>query len=127
MQITLKQTDIVSALKLYVAAQGIALAGKSFDVSFTAGRKNTGLSAELTIEDLAPAPVNSTFTEPLASVIVSTTPTALVQEEAATQLAVQVGEAATEEVGAAVVEATPVEAEPEQPAVTQNVTSLFGS
>lgn len=51
MQIIFKQTDIINALKLYVTSQGIALAGKSVDVSFTAGRGQTGISAELTIED----------------------------------------------------------------------------
>ena len=59
MQIHLKQKEIEAALKLFVARQGISLTGKTVAVAFTAGRKDTGLSAELTIED---AVVDSTNT-----------------------------------------------------------------
>ena len=51
MQIQLKQTEIVCALKQYIAKQGIDLAGKTIDISFTAGRKDSGLSADISIED----------------------------------------------------------------------------
>ena len=51
MQIHLRQKEIEAALKMYVAQQGINLTGKEVLVAFTAGRKDTGLSAELTIED----------------------------------------------------------------------------
>lgn len=51
MQIQLKQTEIVAALTGYLAQQGIAVAHKKIDISFTAGRKNTGLLAEVSIED----------------------------------------------------------------------------
>lgn len=51
MQIILKQRQIEAALKQYVAAQGINLAGKNVSVEFTAGRKETGLSAEIDIAD----------------------------------------------------------------------------
>ena len=51
MQIQLKQTEIVCALKQYIAKQGIDLAGKTIDISFTAGRRDSGLSADISIED----------------------------------------------------------------------------
>jgi len=44
MQITLKQRDVELALKMYLSSQGIPLAGRSFDLDFTAGRKDTGLT-----------------------------------------------------------------------------------
>lgn len=53
MQIQLKQPEIEAALKMYITNQGISLAGKSFTVSFTSGRKENGLSADLVIEDQA--------------------------------------------------------------------------
>lgn len=52
MQIQLKQTEIVTALKQYITGQGISLAGKVVEVAFTAGRKEGGLSADISIEDL---------------------------------------------------------------------------
>lgn len=76
MQIQLKQPEIEAALKMYIANQGISLAGKSFTVSFTSGRKENGLSADLVIEDQAiPGftdtyalhPVNTTNVKPLVS------------------------------------------------------------
>lgn len=51
MQINLKQNEIVDALKQYINQQGINLAGKQVEVSFTAGRKEGGLCAEINIED----------------------------------------------------------------------------
>ena len=51
MQINLKQTEITEALRQYVTQQGISLSGKTVDIAFTAGRKEGGLSAEITIED----------------------------------------------------------------------------
>lgn len=52
MQITLKQRDIELALKMYLSAQGISLLQRSFNVEFTAGRKDSGLSASI---DIGPA------------------------------------------------------------------------
>ena len=63
MQIQIKQAEIVSAVKRYVASQGIDLVNKTVEVSFTAGRKGTGLSAEVTIEDFV-IPM-SAFDEPV--------------------------------------------------------------
>ncbi len=51
MKINIRQTEIVSALKQYITAQGINLSGKTVEISFTAGRGQTGLTADLTIED----------------------------------------------------------------------------
>ena len=55
MQIQLKQSEIIQALKLYITTQGINLNGKSVEVSFTAGRKDTGLSADVDIQDMVQA------------------------------------------------------------------------
>lgn len=51
MQIQLKQREIEEALKSFISNQGISLAGKTIQIEFTSGRKDNGLSAELTIED----------------------------------------------------------------------------
>lgn len=51
MQINLKQTEIENALKGYIAQQGISLSGKKVTLTFTAGRKESGISAEVSIED----------------------------------------------------------------------------
>lgn len=51
MQITLKQRNIETALKQYIVAQGINLDGKKVSVEFTAGRKESGIIAEIDIED----------------------------------------------------------------------------
>lgn len=53
MQISLKQSEIEAALKQYIVQQGINLAGKDVEIAFTAGRKETGLSADINIEDAA--------------------------------------------------------------------------
>lgn len=52
MQVTLKQTEIEAALKGFITAQGISLNNKQVTVSFTAGRKESGISAEIEIDDL---------------------------------------------------------------------------
>ena len=52
MQVNLKQPEIEVALKNYIAQQGISLYGKAVSVTFTAGRKESGISAEITIDDL---------------------------------------------------------------------------
>jgi hypothetical protein len=51
MQIQLTQPEIIAALKQYIAAQGIALTGKKVIMSFTASRKGSGISADISIED----------------------------------------------------------------------------
>lgn len=51
MQINLRQPEIIQALKQYIGGQGINLLNKKTKVEFTAGRKNSGLSADISIED----------------------------------------------------------------------------
>ena len=50
MIINLKQPEIEQALRAYVAAQGISLVGKDLSIAFTAGRRESGISAEISIE-----------------------------------------------------------------------------
>ena len=52
MIINLKQTEIEQALRAYVVAQGISLHGKDLKISFTAGRRESGISAEISIDDV---------------------------------------------------------------------------
>ena len=52
MIVNLKQHEIEAALRQYIAQQGININSKSVTISFTAGRKETGISAELDIEDM---------------------------------------------------------------------------
>lgn len=49
MQINLKQAEIKKALELYIGQQGIQLAGKDVSIRFTAGRGETGLTADILI------------------------------------------------------------------------------
>lgn len=62
MLIQLKQTEIESALKMYIASQGISLEGRTVDIAFTSGRGGNGLTADLDIHDtvgyIAPAIVD---------------------------------------------------------------------
>ena len=51
MQINLKQSEIEVALKNYVSQQGISLYARDVSITFTAGRKESGISAEISIED----------------------------------------------------------------------------
>jgi hypothetical protein len=53
MQIQLKQSEIIAALKQYINSQGISLAGKEVSISFTAGRKEAGITADISIDDVA--------------------------------------------------------------------------
>lgn len=49
MKIHLNESEIIKGISLYVENLGISLQGKALEVFFTAGRKNKGLSADLTI------------------------------------------------------------------------------
>ena len=71
MQIQLKQAEIVEALKQYIARQGIGLCGKDVVIGFTSGRKDNGLSADISIEeaDLPVIPVE------VPKVVLSVVPT----------------------------------------------------
>ena len=90
MQIQLRQTEIVAALKAHIVAQGISLTGKSFGVSFTAGRKDAGLSADISIEDLVASAATEVVTavpapdaKPTLPVVASPAPEAEVKAEVA--------------------------------------------
>lgn len=52
MQIQLKQREIEAALKGYISKQGISLVGRTVEITFTAGRKESGISADLVINDM---------------------------------------------------------------------------
>ena len=53
MKIQIKEPEIIAAITEYLSQQGIRTLNKDITVSFTAGRKNTGLSAEVNIEEMA--------------------------------------------------------------------------
>lgn len=52
MLIQLRQTEIEQALKRYIQNQGISLRGKTIEISFTSGRKDNGVSADLDINEV---------------------------------------------------------------------------
>ena len=49
MLIQLRQSEIEVALREYIVHQGINLTGRRVDISFTSGRKDNGISADLVI------------------------------------------------------------------------------
>ena len=51
MQIQLKQAEIEAAINLYLTTKGIDLRAKQVNMAFTAGRRETGLSVDVSIED----------------------------------------------------------------------------
>lgn len=63
MLIQLKQSEIEEALAMYIEAQGISLVYKTVSVAFTAGRKDSGLTADVEIEQ-----INSTSTQEHVSI-----------------------------------------------------------
>ena len=77
MQIQLKQTEIIAALKQYITSQGISLNGKSVDISFTAGRKEAGITADISIEDVgSPIPGFEDAQEDAAKPVLTVVPAA---------------------------------------------------
>ena len=56
MLIQLKQSEITAALRDYIVAQGINLNGKMVEISFTAGRKESGIYADISIENAGELP-----------------------------------------------------------------------
>lgn len=99
MQIILQQRNIEAALKQYIASQGINLTGKSVAVEFTAGRKETGISAAIDIEDATEGQV----VQPLGNV----TPLAVHVVEASTETPEQDASVETKEDPAPVTPANP--------------------
>ena len=61
MQIILKQKDLEQALTLYLRDQGINLTNKSLSVSWTAGRKESGITAEIDIEEIPGSSKNNSI------------------------------------------------------------------
>lgn len=120
MQISLKQRDIELALKMYLSSQGIALAGRTFEMEFTAGRKDNGLSVQIDIgpaESLAQSFVDAVVPmtpEPVAEKPMFQKPTLVIDPEAKSKL-----EALTPpklEVVEELVEVTTPQEDPEIPA-----------
>ena len=99
MNIQIKQNEIEAAVKGYIARKGINLVGKNVTVTFTAGRKDSGLSAELCIED---SEVEEIYQAPVLAVVASFDP---VKEELL---------------------AEPEVIEPEEPTEPIKTSSLFG-
>jgi hypothetical protein len=64
MLIQIRQKEIETAIQMYIAAQGITLKGKSVVIAFTAGRRDSGLTADVDIVDTAPS---KDFSEHLAA------------------------------------------------------------
>jgi hypothetical protein len=56
MQINLNKPEIEVAIRHYITSQGISLKGKDVAVKFTYGRGDTGVSAVVTIEEVAAMP-----------------------------------------------------------------------
>ena len=83
MQIQLKQAEIVTALKQYIAKQGIDLAGKDVVIGFTAGRKEAGMTADISIEDadfpLLTSGAQVELAKPLLTVVPTEAPNADVE------------------------------------------------
>lgn len=75
MQIQLKQTEIIAALKQYIIGQGISLNGKSVDISFTAGRKEAGITADISIEDAGAIPGFEDVQDEAAKPVLTVVPT----------------------------------------------------
>lgn len=117
MQILLKQHNIEEALRDYVSKQGINLRGKEVSISFTSGRKNNGLTADINITeaevqfpDIPDEEEEVTPTKPKLAAVPSDAPA--VQAEADDEDIQQEEDAEADQV--------------EEPA-TKTTTSLFGS
>lgn len=83
MQIQLKQSEIITAIKQYVANQGISLNGKSVEIAFSATRGAAGLIADVSIDEVEiPGFSDSNVTDDAAKpvlAVVSTAPVAAAQ------------------------------------------------
>lgn len=60
MLIQLRQTEIEAALQMYISSQGFNLTGRQVDISFTSGRGNNGISADVDIGDVVSQPSGNT-------------------------------------------------------------------
>lgn len=84
MQVQLKQSEIISALKQYISGQGISLQGKQVEMAFTAGRKEAGISVEISIED---AGIPDFFADTAENVSKEATPALTLVKDVATATA----------------------------------------
>lgn len=127
MIINLKQNEIEQALRAYVVAQGISLSGKDLSIAFTAGRRESGISAEISIEDAdIPGFTDSDNAEaPVAKAAVLTLAAhvAEVVEAPATPIP---AEPVGAEPGIVPAPADPVPAEAEPEGESKKTVSLFG-
>jgi hypothetical protein len=113
MQIQLKQVEIVEALKQYITKKGFHLSGKTVAISFTAGRKDSGLTADIIIEDDVTLPdLTGELPKPVLNLVPASTAT----------VHVAVAAIATPETDKAQAETVAIAAVSEGPAK-----SLFGS
>lgn len=87
MQIQLKQVEIVAALKQYITQQGIDLSAKHVVINFTAGRKESGITADLSIEDTEIPGFAESDKEPAVLTLVAAAPVAEEAVEAAPEVA----------------------------------------
>ena len=80
MKINLKQPEITVALREYITKHGLNLANKNVSITFTAGRGETGLSADIIIVDSpvfpdfgadTETPVKAATPKPVLSVVVA--------------------------------------------------------
>lgn len=90
MQINLKQTEITQALRQYVTQQGIDLTDKTVDISFIAGRKEGGLTAEINIEDQDIPGFSGNVVQPVQLSLVGTAESEIVAAEPAGPGAVEI-------------------------------------
>lgn len=68
MQIQLKQAEIEEAIVRYISQQGINLVNKTVNITFTSGRKDNGLSAEVDIDLIVPATAGKIEEEPATDI-----------------------------------------------------------
>lgn len=97
MQIQLKQTEIIAALKQFISTQGISLVGKTVSISFTAGRKEAGIIADLSIEEASiPGFTDDAAEEEKQPVTLSVVPTSPPVATAAEEVVAETPEATTD-------------------------------
>ena len=74
MQVNLKQTEIEKALTQHLENSGISLYAKAVSIKFTAGRKGSGLSADISIDDVAFPTIGEQTPQPAPLVLVTQVP-----------------------------------------------------
>ena len=120
MLIKLKQSEIEEALRDFIVKQGFNLDRKTVDISFTAGRGDSGMTADLDIHDAAAVmgSVGEACCNPVYETPADTSPVNEIAEQPTAQLRVVETSPAAEDV-------LPDPQEDEEPVVPQKA-SLFG-